>query len=126
MIEIGQVPAGAICHKAQDLLEYLKDRKPFFTLSDGFKKSVNQRKNIDTVQVGHKQRQPGSSGQSIAGFLNRTDLQFLFAIFFATFRHRVLHLLGMVCLLVLLVAFKNHTRNLPPGEGLFYFRNRLH
>jgi hypothetical protein len=53
-------------------------------------------------------------------------LQFLFPIFFAIFRHRVLHLLGMICLAILLVAFKNHTSNLPSGEGLFYFKNRLH
>ena len=56
MVKIAHMPAGAVCHKTQHLFEYLKDRQPFFTLSDGFKKSVNQRKNIDTVQVGHKQR----------------------------------------------------------------------
>jgi len=85
MVEIVQVPTGAVSPKAQDLFEYRKDRQPFFTLSVGFEKSVNQRKNIDTVQVGHKQRQSGSVGQPIAYFLNRTDLQFLFSIFFATF-----------------------------------------
>ena len=126
VVEIAHMPAGAVCHKTQHLFEYLKDRQPFFTLSDGAEESVDQRKDIDTVQVAHKQRQAGSSSQPFAGFFNRTDLQFLFPIFFAIFRHRVLHLLGMICLVILLVAFKNHTSNLPSGEGLFYFKNRLH
>ena len=126
MVEIAQMPAGAVCHKTQHLFEYLKDRQPFFTFSDGAEKSVDQRKYFDTVQVTYKQRQPGSCGQPSAGFFNRTDFQFLFPIFFAIALHRVLHLLVILCLVVLLVAFKNHTSNLPPGEGLFYFKNRLH
>ena len=126
MVEIAHMPAGAVCHKTQHLFEYFKDRHPFFTLSDGTKISVDQRKYVDSVQVAYKQRQPGSSGQPFAGSFNRPDLQFLFSIFFAISLHRVLHLLGMLCLVILLVAFKNHTSNLPSGEGLFYFKNRLH
>ncbi|MGB5619593.1 MAG: hypothetical protein WBM78_22345 [Desulfobacterales bacterium] len=125
MIKISQMSAAAVYHKAQYLFEKLKNRKTLFILSNGAEKPVNHRKNLDTVQIRYKQCQSGSTAQFLTGRTYFVNLQFTIAVFFAILAHRVLHLLGLIFLVFVLVAFNKYTDKLTSGEGLFLLKIRL-
>jgi hypothetical protein len=126
LIEIAQVPAGAVCHETKDLFENLEDRYAFLTLPYRAKVSVKQRENLNLMQIGHEQCQPRSTGQTFVGGFDGINFLFLFTVISAIFFHQVLHLLGAAMLAITVVGFNKYYSILPSDEGLFYFKNRLH
>jgi len=113
------MPTATVNHKAQNLLEKLKDFNALFTLSDRTEKSVDQRKNLDLVQISNKQCQPGPAGQTFAGRFNCTDFQFLFSVILAIFIHKVLHLLDWLFLLTLSSVLRSIIARYLKVEGFF-------
>jgi hypothetical protein len=119
LIKIGQVPAGTVDHEAQKLLEKFKYLGAFFVFAHGAEESFQKCKNFNTMQVGDKQAQPGSAGQSVGSRFNSADFYFIFSVTFAICRHKVLHLLGVLWLLLLSLVLANIITHYPSGGGLF-------
>ena len=93
---------------------------PFLLFRIEPKKSVNQRKYLDLMQVCDKQRQAGSTGQTFAGHFNFANFQFLFSVRFAMFLHQVLHLIGMAILVNAFVGFNKYYSILSSDRGLYF------
>ena len=125
LIKISQMPAGTINHEAKNLLDKLEDINTLFTFSHRTEKSVYYRKNLNLMQIGDKQRQAGSSGQTLAGGLDCADFQFLFSVISDIFTHKVLHLVGLAILVITLVGFNKYYSMLSSDRGLFLFYESL-
>ena len=125
MIEIDQMPAGAIHHETEHLFEKLCNVSTFFTFSQRTEKPVQHRKYLNAMQIGRKECQAGPSSQFLACWLHVIDFQFAFTINFVILRHLVLHLLGYALWLILLCRYCNNIRNILKGGGLFLAQNRL-
>ena len=84
LIKISHMPAGAVDHKAQNRLKKFEDGNALFGFADRPEISVQNWENTDGVHIGDKQGKTGSTGQSFTGLFDAVDLQFLFAIIFAS------------------------------------------
>jgi hypothetical protein len=115
LIEISQMAAGTIDHKAQDLFEKLENRNTFFVLADRAEKPVYQRKNLNLMQIGQKKRQSGSTGESVTGDFDAANFQFIFSVIFVILIHRVLHLVGLAMLANTVMGFNKHYSTLSKG-----------
>ena len=124
LIEIGQMPAGAVCHKTKNLFEKFENGNSLFAFANRTEKSVNQRKYPDLVQVCNEQRQTAPAGQTVACHFNFADFQFLFSVNFAIVFHQVLHLVGMAVLVNAFGCFNKYYSILSQGVGLFFAKNR--
>jgi hypothetical protein len=124
MIEIDQVPAGAIHKKTEHLLEKLCDILALPTLPHRAEKPIQQREDLNTMQIGHEKSQSRSPCQFLAGRLNIADFQCAFAINFVIFSHVVLHLVGYAFRLLLFCGYYNNNRRIPAGGELFLVKNR--
>jgi len=125
LIEIGQVPAGAVGHEAKDLFEKLKGRNALFAFPYRTEISVKQREYPDVMQIGYKKAQTSSAGQTLVGGFDGANFQFLFTVISAILFHQVLHLLGTAILVNALVGFNKYYSILPSDEGLFFVKNRI-
>src|SRR6056297_206527 len=124
LIKITQVPTGAVSHKTQHLLEKFKNINPFFIFAKRTEQLVNQRKKLNLVQIGHKQGQSGSAGQTITGLLNGCNFQFIVSKIFAMLFHKVLYLLGWAIFAITNQFFCKYYSILSESRGLFFIENR--
>jgi hypothetical protein len=76
LIKVTQPPTDAINHNAQDLFEKPRHAKPFSILPEGCKPAIDPSKNLNAMQTGHEQGQPGSSGQPIGSGFNALNFEF--------------------------------------------------
>jgi hypothetical protein len=121
LIKTGQVPAGTVDHEAQKLLEKFKYLGAFFVFAHGTEESFQKCKYFNAMQIGDKQAQPGSAGQSVGSRFDSADFYFIFPVIFAIFRHKLLHLMGVLWLLLLLLILANIITHYPSGGGLFFY-----
>ena len=84
LIKISHMPAAAVDHKAQNRLKKFEDGNALFGFANRSEISVQNWENTDGVHIGDKQGKTGSTGQSFTGLFDAVDLQFLFAIIFAS------------------------------------------
>jgi len=118
------MPTGTVNHEAQNLFDNFKDLNALFVFSNRTEKPVNQRKNLNLMQIRDKQCQAGPSGQPVVGDLDVANFQFLFSIFFVILAHKVLYLVGLAILVNTFVGFNKHYSMLWQDWGLFLFNNR--
>ena len=119
LIKIRQMPAAAIDHETQHLLEKLENLDAFFVFPDRTEKPVQLGENLDSVQIGNKQGQSSPAGQTFPGDLNLTDLQFLFPEIFVIFAPKVFFLFGLGALVIALPGFNKNYSTLPKVEDSF-------
>lgn len=98
LVELRQVTAGTIHKKAQQLKKQINNRDAFFVFSHGTKHFIHNRHELNTLQIGGEQCQPGTVGNTIIGCPDRTDVMVFFAAIFCTFRHRASLFFCLCCI----------------------------
>src|SRR6056297_1722802 len=101
LVKIDQMPAGAVCHEAENLLKKFEYIRAFSAFAHRPEEPIQKAKNFNLMQICDKETQPGSSGQPVGSCLHGADFGFIFSVGFAILFHKVLHLLGVLLLLLL-------------------------
>jgi len=125
IIEIDQMPAGVIHHEIEHLFEKIGNINTFLVFPQRAEKEIQQRKNLNAMQVSHKKCQTGPPCQLLAGWLYVADFKCVFAINFVILCHTVLHLLGYALWLLFLCHYCYNISKIVDGGELFLTKNRL-
>ena len=108
LVEVSQPPAGPINEKAKRLFEKFCNGKAFSGFADRTEPSIKPTENLNVIKIRNEQRQACPSGQPVGSSFHAPNFQFILAVIFAMFVHRVLHLLGVCKLVDNLVIFDKH------------------
>ncbi len=125
MIEIGQVPTGAIHKKTEELLEDFNNRLAFPASTDRPKKAFQRFVQADTFQITHKKAQASTAAEAILCGMNTIDFGTLTSIACGNIVHTNLPPVGLIMWNQCLRHFIPQYHKLNPVGGFSFAQKPL-